>query len=68
MPIKSFVEKILSHKSGISFEVITSLDDKSNGAVTVSLDFYKVYDWMVLDIPSRDLFLVLYTICINLFE
>lgn len=44
MPIKSFVEKILSHKSGISFEVITSLDDKSNGAVTVSLDFYKVYD------------------------
>lgn len=68
MPIKSFVEKNIFSQIWHKFWSDYKLNDKSNGADAVSLDFYKVYDWMVLDIPLRDLFLVLYTICINLFE
>lgn len=45
MPVKSSVEKkILSHKLGIIFHAITSLDDKSNCADTTNLGCYGVYN------------------------
>lgn len=38
MPMKSFVEKNTVSEPGVSFQVITSINDKSTGTGTVYLD------------------------------
>lgn len=65
---KALWKKASVSELGVSFQVITSIDDKSTGTATVCLDCSKTCDWATHDIPLGDLFPGLYAVCINPFE